>query len=122
MFRGDVRGFAPISREVVELDLGVGIEMPTEPDPLPVAHPDGLRPVPEPVVLPIESLVRELSHKRLTDGQFDQSDLTFRELGQIEDTIIKTVCAIYHSRISYPSTREVDEETQPSAETPTGTG
>ena len=56
----------------------------------------------------IESLVRALSRKRLEDGQFDQSDLTFRELGKIEDSIIKSMCAIYHSRISYP-TKSADE-------------
>ena len=58
----------------------------------------------------VESLVRELSRKRLMDGQFDQCDLTFRELGLIEDAIIKTVCAIYHSRISYPSTKATESE------------
>jgi putative nucleotidyltransferase with HDIG domain len=51
----------------------------------------------------IETLVRKLSAKRLEDGQFDQCDLTFRELALIEDAIINRVMAIYHSRISYPT-------------------
>ena len=50
--------------------------------------------------------MRQLSRKRLMDGQYDQSDLTFRELGLIEESTIKSLCAIYHGRISYPSTRE----------------
>ena len=32
--------------------------------------------------------------------------LTFRDLRVIEDSIIKSLCAIYHSRISYPGARE----------------
>ena len=51
----------------------------------------------------IESLVRELSRKRLADGQFDHCDLTFRELSLVEDAIINRVSAIHHGRISYPS-------------------
>ncbi len=64
----------------------------------------------------IESLVRALSRKRLEDGQFDQSDLTFRELGKIEDAIIKSMCAIYHSRITYPS-KSSDETSTGEAKT-----
>jgi hypothetical protein len=36
------------------------------------------------------------------DGQFDACDLTFRELEIIERSLIKSLCAIYHSRIAYP--------------------
>jgi cyclic-di-AMP phosphodiesterase PgpH len=50
----------------------------------------------------IENVVRELSNKRLMDNQFDQCDLTFRELALIEDAIINRLCAIHHGRISYP--------------------
>ena len=63
----------------------------------------------EPNPARIESLVRQLSRKRLTDGQFDQCDLTFRELGLIEESAIKSVCAIYHGRISYPGQRQAEE-------------
>ena len=66
----------------------------------------------------IESLVRELSRKRLTDGQFDQCDLTFRELGLVEDAIISRVGAIHHGRIAYPSgksSKAEDEACQPNA-------
>ena len=37
------------------------------------------------------------------DGQFDDCDLTFRELTQVEDAIISRVSAIHHGRISYPT-------------------
>lgn len=56
----------------------------------------------------IESLVRELSRKRLLDDQFDESDLSFRELSLLEDAMIARLCAIHHGRISYP-TAKTDE-------------
>lgn len=51
----------------------------------------------------IEGLVRRITRTRLDDGQFDHCDLSFRELRLIEDAIISRLCAIHHSRISYPS-------------------
>ena len=57
----------------------------------------------------IESIVRQISRKRLMDGQFDQCDLTFRELRQVEESIIKSMCALYHGRINYPGGRETDQ-------------
>ena len=47
-----------------------------------------------------------MCRRRLDDGQLDDSNLTFRELRVIEDSIIKSLCAIYHSRIAYPGGRE----------------
>ncbi|MHC4428013.1 MAG: HD family phosphohydrolase [Planctomycetota bacterium] len=64
----------------------------------------------EPTPSRIETLVRQLSRKRLMDGQYDQCDLTFRELGLIEESTIKSLCAIYHGRISYPSTSQTTGE------------
>ncbi len=54
----------------------------------------------------IEALVRRISRRRLEDGQLDDCDLTFRELRVIEDSIVKSLCAIYHSRIAYPGSRD----------------
>ncbi len=62
----------------------------------------------EPTPARIEQLVRDLSHKRLVDGQFDESMLTFRDLRTVEDSIIKSLNAIYHGRISYPSQQRSD--------------
>jgi cyclic-di-AMP phosphodiesterase PgpH len=53
----------------------------------------------------IESLVREIAERRLEDGQFDESGLTLRELRAIENSMIKTVTAIYHGRVKYPDQR-----------------
>jgi len=64
----------------------------------------------EPTPSRIEALVRTLSRKRLEDGQFDECPLSFRELRSVEDSIIKSLCAIYHGRIAYPSRQSEDAE------------
>lgn len=57
----------------------------------------------EPTPASIENLVRKLSRKRLTDGQFDECELTFRELRQLEDSIIRSIWSLHHGRITYPT-------------------
>ena len=66
----------------------------------------------------IESLVRELTHKRLVDGQFDECDLTFNELALIQSAITSRVNAIYHGRVAYPD----QDESDASGETDTSGG
>ena len=53
----------------------------------------------EPGPARIESLVREIAERKLEDGQFDESGLTFRELRTVEDSMIKSLIANYHGRI-----------------------
>ncbi|MDR1382466.1 MAG: HDIG domain-containing protein [Planctomycetaceae bacterium] len=52
----------------------------------------------------IEALVRHISEDKLKDGQFDESGLTLRELRTIENSIINSILATRHNRISYPDT------------------
>jgi putative nucleotidyltransferase with HDIG domain len=58
----------------------------------------------EPTPGRIESLVNDLAMKRLHDGQFDECDLTMRDLELVKRSIIKSLLGIYHGRIVYPST------------------
>lgn len=60
----------------------------------------------EPTPSRIDALVRSLANKRLMDGQFDECDMTFKELKLICDSISKSVASIYHGRIRYASTDE----------------
>lgn len=50
----------------------------------------------------IEETVDRLLAERVDDGQFEDSDLTFRELGLARDTIVESLVGIYHPRIAYP--------------------
>ncbi|MEJ5259333.1 MAG: HDIG domain-containing metalloprotein [Anaerohalosphaeraceae bacterium] len=54
----------------------------------------------------IETLVHTIAMKRLQDGQFDDCDLTLRELSQIEASMSKFLAAHYHGRIAYPKLEE----------------
>ncbi|MBL4590896.1 MAG: HDIG domain-containing protein [Phycisphaerales bacterium] len=65
----------------------------------------------EPTPARIDALVRTLANKRMSDGQFDECDLTFRELNTICESITKSVASIYHGRIRYASTSE-DEKSK----------
>jgi len=71
------------------------------------ASESACRAMPEPTASRVEALVHELTMKRLLDGQFDECDLTMRELELIERSIIKSLLGIYHSRIQYPSTAAI---------------
>jgi putative nucleotidyltransferase with HDIG domain len=50
----------------------------------------------------LRKLVHDLLMKRLLDGQFDESGLTLTELHVIEESLCKSLTALYHSRIRYP--------------------
>lgn len=56
----------------------------------------------DPTPARIESLVRSIADKRLADGQLDNCNLTLREVREVEDAIIRTVCSVYHGRVAYP--------------------
>ena len=56
----------------------------------------------EPTAARIENLINDLATKRLLDGQFDECDLTLRELHLISDSLIKSLLSMYHGRIKYP--------------------
>jgi cyclic-di-AMP phosphodiesterase PgpH len=51
----------------------------------------------------IESTVERLLQERLDDGQFEECDLTFRELTTARDTLVDSLVGIYHPRIAYPA-------------------
>jgi cyclic-di-AMP phosphodiesterase PgpH len=57
----------------------------------------------DPTPARIDALVRAIGNKRLLDGQFDECDLSLRELREIMDSISRTVSSIYHGRLVYPS-------------------
>jgi putative nucleotidyltransferase with HDIG domain len=62
-----------------------------------------VRSLPEVTPTKIEAVVHNMAMKRLQDGQFDECDLSLRELSQIETSISKTLIAHYHGRIQYPT-------------------
>jgi hypothetical protein len=59
----------------------------------------------EPTPARIASLVHDLAMKRLLDGQFDECGLTLEELELIEQSLVKSLTAVYHGRVKYPDQR-----------------
>jgi putative nucleotidyltransferase with HDIG domain len=56
----------------------------------------------DPAPSSIRKLVHDLLMKRLLDGQFEESGLTLTELHRIEESLSKSLIALYHGRIKYP--------------------
>lgn len=63
----------------------------------------------EPNSARIEQLVHDLAMKRLLDGQFDESELTMRELELIERSLVKSLLGLYHGRIAYPTDKPTEK-------------
>jgi len=56
----------------------------------------------EPTPKRIESLVSNIVMRRLLDDQFDECDLKMSDIRMIQDSVIKSLIAVYHGRIRYP--------------------
>ncbi|MCX5660947.1 MAG: HDIG domain-containing protein [Planctomycetota bacterium] len=82
-------GPKPQTREAAILMLCDGVE-------------GAARAMAEPSAPRLEALVHTMAQKRLTDGQFDECNLTLQELHRIEAAVAKTLLAMYHGRIAYP--------------------
>jgi len=56
----------------------------------------------EPTATRIAHLVNAIATKKMTDGQFDECGLTFKQLDRIKKSLVKSLTAIYHARVKYP--------------------
>jgi putative nucleotidyltransferase with HDIG domain len=54
----------------------------------------------------LRKLVRDLTMKRLLDGQLEESGLTLTDLHRIEESLVKGLTALYHQRIKYPEANQ----------------
>ena len=85
-------GPKPSSRESAVLMLSDAVE-------------SASRALTEPTPARIQGLVHDLAMKRLLDGQFDECGLTLEELEIIEQSLVKSLSAVYHGRVKYPDQR-----------------
>ncbi|RKP55221.1 HDIG domain-containing protein [Cohnella endophytica] len=60
-----------------------------------------------PKVEQIEDIIGKIIKDRLDDNQFNECDLTLRELDKIAETLKETVIGMFHSRIEYPDDKEM---------------
>jgi len=54
----------------------------------------------------IEAVVHEIVMDRLMDGQFDDCEISLKQLARVEQSLVRSLRAIYHGRIAYPSAPE----------------
>jgi putative nucleotidyltransferase with HDIG domain len=60
----------------------------------------------------IRAMVTRIIDERITDGQFDECDLTFRDLERIKDAFVAQLLGMYHTRIAYPQNTVVELESR----------
>ena len=56
----------------------------------------------------IRAMVERIMSERLLDGQFDECDVTLRDLDRIRESFIRQLLAMYHRRIPYPTSNIVE--------------
>ena len=63
-------------------------------------------------------MVSRIISERLIDGQFDECDLTLRDLDRIRESLIEQLLAMYHRRIAYPTNKIVELQSRRAAGPP----
>jgi hypothetical protein len=57
----------------------------------------------------VEALVRNLIEDRLTQHQFDETDLTVKELEQVRVALTQTLKSSLHARLKYPEDETIGD-------------
>jgi putative nucleotidyltransferase with HDIG domain len=63
----------------------------------------------------IRAMVSRIIEERLTDGQFDECDLTLRDVERIREAFVAQLLGMYHQRIAYPQSKIVELESRRAA-------
>lgn len=60
----------------------------------------------------IRAMVTRIIDERLADGQFDECDLTIRDIERIREAFVGQLLGMYHQRIAYPQNKVVELESR----------
>jgi putative nucleotidyltransferase with HDIG domain len=63
----------------------------------------------------IRAMVTRIIDERLNDGQFDECDLTLRDVEEIREAFVSQLLGMYHQRIAYPQSKVVELESRRAA-------
>jgi cyclic-di-AMP phosphodiesterase PgpH len=63
----------------------------------------------------IRAMVGRIIEERISDGQFDECDLTLRDLERIRTAFVEQLLGMYHTRIEYPQSTIVELESRRAA-------
>ncbi len=92
---GDFRypGPKPQTREAAVISIADSVEA-------------AVRSMKEPNAEKIQKLIQAIIQDRVQDHQFDECDISLKELKIIEDVLLETLNGIFHSRIEYPKEKQ----------------
>ena len=60
----------------------------------------------------IRAMVGRIIEERMADGQFDECDLTLRDIEAIREAFVGQLLGMYHQRIAYPQSKVVEIESR----------
>jgi putative nucleotidyltransferase with HDIG domain len=60
----------------------------------------------------IRAMVTRIIEERTADGQFDECDLTMRDLERVREAFVEQLLGMYHTRIAYPQNTVVELESR----------
>ncbi|HET7180795.1 MAG TPA: HDIG domain-containing protein [Candidatus Limnocylindrales bacterium] len=63
----------------------------------------------------IRAMVSRIITDRLADGQFDECDLTLRDINVAQEAFVQQLLGMYHQRVAYPSSKVVEIESRRAA-------
>jgi putative nucleotidyltransferase with HDIG domain len=63
----------------------------------------------------IRAMVVRIIEERIADGQFDECDLTLRDLERIRNAFVEQLLGMYHTRVAYPQNTIVELESRRAA-------
>jgi putative nucleotidyltransferase with HDIG domain len=63
----------------------------------------------------IRAMVARIIEERIADDQFDECDLTLRDIEQIREAFVKQLLGMYHQRVAYPQNKVVELESRRAA-------
>jgi cyclic-di-AMP phosphodiesterase PgpH len=63
----------------------------------------------------IRAMVRRIIDERMGDGQFEECDLTLRDIDRIREAFVAQLLGMYHQRIAYPQSKIVEIESRRAA-------
>ena len=95
-------GPKPQSREAALLMLADGVE----------ASVRSLASRDEPA---IRAMVARIITERMEDGQFDECDLTLRDISRVQEAFVQQLLGMYHQRVAYPQNKVVELESRRAA-------
>ena len=63
----------------------------------------------------IRAMVARIISDRMDDGQFDECDLTLRDISRAQEAFVQQLLGMYHQRVAYPSSKVVELESRRAA-------